>query len=162
MSSTVVRQAVAAVAEKIRNGEIANISQEVIEAGGGAEAYVQAAVEAAHRKDLAALERNARDASATGASSQLAFDVPGLEHASVPFWIKIKDPETKDQYGVPPAVASLDQMDAEVRKLEQVNNVRVKVVGGYRATIDRLRELGVPGDTTGAQIAAMFPKELEA
>lgn len=159
MTSARISKAIVIVADKIRNGEIANLNEAVIEAAGGPDEYVMAAYEAAMRKDTSGFERDGRNASSTGASVQL--ELPGMEHASLPFMIKVKDPETKEWLWVPPSVATLDQADAEVRKLEQINAVRTKVIGGYRATIDRLRELGVPGETTGAEIAALFPREIE-
>lgn len=155
-----VREAALIVADKIRRGEIANLNEAVIEAAGGPLEYVLAAYESAMRKDSAGLERNARDASMSGAMVQL--EIPGLDHAAFPFWIKVKDDETGEWIGVPPSLATLDQIDVEVSKIEQTHATRGKIIAGFRATITRLRDLDVPGDTTGAEIEAMFPREVGA
>lgn len=157
-SNTTIREAVVIIADRIRNNEIANITEALIEAAGGPEEYVWAAVHAAQRKDHAGVKRNARDASSMGAMVQM--EIPGLDHAAFPFWVERKG-EDGDTYGIPPSQATLDEVDTEVRRLEQNHAVRGRVIGGYRATVERLRELGVTGDTTGAEIEAMFPRELE-
>ncbi|MFM2438631.1 MAG: hypothetical protein RLZ55_1454 [Actinomycetota bacterium] len=69
------------------------------------------------------------------------MEIPGLEHAALPFWIERKG-EDGDTYGIPASLATLDEAETEVRRLEQTHTVRGRVIGGYRATVDRLRELG--------------------
>lgn len=154
-----IREAVVAVADKVARGEVANLNETLIEESGGPYEYVLAAYESKMRGDIAAVERNARSGSMNGA--QLVLDIPGMEHAAVPFWVKVKDPETGEWLGVSPLAATLDQIDVEVAKLEQKAAVQTKIVAGYRATVDRLRELGVDGSTVGADIAAQFPREIE-
>lgn len=160
MSRKNIREASVVIAEKIRNGEVASIDQAVLDAAGGAEEFVYQAAVAQLRKDTASVERNARAASLHGQSMQL--EIPGVEHAAFPFWVKVIDKETGERLGVPPTVATLDEIDAEVARLEQKAEMQKRVADGYRATIQRLRDLGVPGDMTGADIAAHFGSEVEA
>lgn len=158
MKNSEYRMAVVKVAEELKQGHPVALFTKMVEAAGGWEAYVRAAAEAARTKDIAAFKRSARDAALNGFSAQL--ELPGLGHGTLPPFVYRKH-EDGEEYAVPWHEGTLDEQDAEVRLLERRLAVMRRVVEGYRRTINRLRELGVSGSTTGAEIQEMFPREIE-
>jgi len=150
-----MREAAVIVAERIRSNETIELDDAIVEAHGDLVHYLEQAGISALMKDKAAFKKNWRDAQMTQSASQLAL--PGMEHASLPMVVF-----DGDDNAIPVSLATLDQIDREISRMERAMSVKARVVGGYRATHTRLRELGVTGDTTGAEIAAMFPaNELE-
>jgi hypothetical protein len=154
MKQAKFREAAIIVAERLRSGDIVDVEDAIIEAHGDLVHYLEQAGMAALAKDKAGFKRNARDAQMVQSATQLSL--PGMEHASMPRAVFDDDDNM-----VPVELATLDQIEREVLRMERSVNVRVRVVGGYRATIDRLRDLGVTGEMTGAEIATTFPREIE-
>ena len=158
MKSSAMRDACVLAAESLRRSESVALDETIIAAhGGDLVHYVEQAAIAAMAGDQAKLARNMRDAQSVASAHQI--ELPGMEHAAVPAFVEVKEEGRKVL--IPWELATLDQIDAEVRQMERATAVRVRVVGGYRATVDRLRALDVDADATGAEIAAMFPAELE-
>lgn len=154
MKQSKFREAAIIVAERIRNNETVELDDAIIEAHGDLVHYLEQAGLAALAKDKAGFRKNWRDAQMTQSATQLSL--PGMEHASLPAVVF-----DKDDNAIPIALATLDQAEREIARMERALSVKSRVVGGYRATVERLRELGVTGEMTGAEIAATFPNELE-
>jgi hypothetical protein len=148
------REAAVIAADRIRNNQAVELDEAIIEAHGDLVHYLVQAGLSAMAKDTAGFRRNWRDAQMTQSASQLSL--PGMEHASLPAVVFDNDDNM-----MPVALATLAQIEREISRMERAVNTKVRVVGGYRATLNRLRELGVTDDQTGAEIAANFPNELE-
>lgn len=156
-TSSRIRQASVVVAEKIRANQAADIPEAIL---GDLEHYVAQAAEARLRQDVEAFKKSARDAGRSGASVQL--QIPGMAHASLPFIVFVKDPDTGDDQGLPASQATVAQIRAEVRIQRRSVNVQDRIVSGWEATLERLEELGVQDDWLGAEVEAQFPRELES
>lgn len=151
-----IRAASVVVAEKIRRGDTVSIPAEIL---ADLEKYVQEAAEARLRGDVEAFKSAARKAGRSGAQIQLAL--PGMEHASLPAIVFIKDPDTGEDQGIPIAHATKAQIRAEVAKHRRAVAVQDRIVAGWEAALQLLDSLDVPDDWTGAEIEAAFPKELD-
>ena len=156
MKSSELFHVVVKVAESLRNGTEAALDDAVIEAAGGLEAYVKEKALAGLATDQAAAARAMRDAQ-TLQAARSQITLPGLEHAALPSSVEIK--EEGRRIFVPLAMATIDQTDAEVRRMERATAVRVRVTEGYRATVNRVKELVGDGSTLMGDVMAMFPAD---
>lgn len=151
-----LRIAAVAIADKIRAGETANIPEAILT---DLEHYVLRAAEDRLRGDVEAFKKSSRAAGRSGAEVQIAL--PGMDYASLPFIVFVKDPDTGDDQGIPASKATKAQLRAEVKVQRRTVNVQDRIVSGWEATLDRLDDLDVPDEWTGAEIAAAFPREVE-
>lgn len=158
MRNSQYRMAVVKITEELKNSEKADVLEKIVESCGGWEPYVRGCVDAKATNDVAGFKRNARDAMMNGFDAQI--ELPGLAHATLPAGVFRKVDE--EEFYIPWHQATLDEQDAEVRALERRHAVQGRILDGYRATISRLRELDVPGETLGAEIVEMFPPALES
>jgi len=156
-SNTERRRAIIAVAEKLRSDESISIPEAIVTAAGDIEHYIEQAARAALAKDAEALKKNLRDGMRQGMSLQMSL--PGMEHATLPTMVFVK--ENGEEFAKPASLATLDEIDAEIRKARRSVEIQDRVVSGWEATSARARSLGATGDWTGAELEANFPKEVE-
>lgn len=159
MSTQINRRAIVRVAEKLSQDESVSIPAAIIAASGDIEHYIECAARAALARDSEAVKKSLRDAQRHGFSLQISL--PGMEHASLPRMVYLKDAETNEEFAVPPSQATLDQIDQEISKHRRIVKVQDRVVSGWEATSKRARDLGAAGDWTGAELEASFPREVE-
>ena len=158
-SSTERRRAIIAVAEKLRTDESVNLPDAVVGAAGDMEHNIEQAFRAALAKDTEALKKNLRDGMRQGMSLQMSL--PGMDHATLPTMVIVKDKETGEEFAKPSQLASLDEIDVEIRKARRAVEIQDRVVSGWEATSSRARELGATGDWTGAELEVNFPREIQ-
>lgn len=145
-----IRAAAVVVATKIKAGQQAELAEELSK--GDLTGYVELAAMARLRKDTTALRRTIRDAviDLAGEGHQVQLVIPGLGHAGLPFIV------FDGSRAIPASHATLDQIDAEIAAHERRCATRGRIIGGWRATVDALRDQGVDGAETGAAISAKF------
>jgi hypothetical protein len=160
VSSLITRRAIVRVAEKLSRDESISIPAGIIEAAGDVEHYIEQAARSALARDSEALKKNLRDAQRQGLSLDIAF--PGMDHASLPRMVFIKDAESGEEFAIPASQATLDQIDTEISKQRRSVSIQDRVVSGWEATSCRARELGATGEWTGAELEANFPREIES
>ena len=158
-NNTERRRAIIAVAEKLRSDESISIPDAIVNAAGDIEHYIEQAARAALAKDTEALKKNLRDGMRQGLSLQMSL--PGMDHATLPTMVFVKDAETGEEFVKPASLATLDEIDAEIRKARRSVEIQDRVVSGWEATSVRARELGATGEWTGAELEVNFPKEVE-
>lgn len=155
MNQSEFRRAVVAVAQRLRANEIVDVEEEIMNAAGGAEHYIEQAALAFMEKDKSRMKKNLRDAQSVQVGMDIAL--PGMEHAALPAVVFDADDNPK-----PVALATRAEQKAEIARLRRNVNTRDRVVSGYEATQEVLDRLGVGDDATGAEIEVMFPREIEA
>lgn len=158
-SNTERRRAIIAVAEKLRADESISLPDAIVGAAGDIEHYIEQAARAAIAKDTEALKKNLRDGMRRGMSIQLSL--PGMEHASLPQMVIAKDETTGEEFAKPSQLATLDEIDSEIRKARRAVEIQHRVVAGWEATSARARELGATGEWTGAELEINFPREIQ-
>lgn len=146
------------IVEALRDGKVPDVQQELIDAAGGAEEYAARAIEAAIRKDSKGVVNNVRAAAMRHPGPQ--FELPGMEHASVPVIVAEID-ENGEARLTPWRLATLDQLDAENRRHGRIAEPLYRKYKAQQQTIEALRRENVPGHTTGAEIEEMFPRQIE-
>jgi hypothetical protein len=159
MSNLITRRAIVRVAEKLSHDETVSIPAAIIEASGDIEHYIEQAARAALLRDQEAVKKNFRDAQRQGLSLQISL--PGMEYASLPRMVWPKDLETGEEFAVPTSLATLPQIDTEIRKQRRSVAVQDRVVSGWEATMVRVRELGATDDWTGAELEVNFPRKVD-
>jgi len=122
------------VVRTVRSGEVAIISDAAIEAAGGLEEYARLMILAAVAKDERSLLRVARDMQmSTDMADQIP--IPGMEYATLPPMIRVRDAETNDVALAPRSLCTLAQVKSEVDAMRGKVNTSDRIVGGYEATI---------------------------
>jgi hypothetical protein len=157
-SSTERRRAIIVVAEKLRSDESISLPDAIVNAAGDIEHYIEQAARAALAKDTEALKKNLRDGMRQGMSLQMSL--PGMEHASLPTMVFVKD-ANGEEFAKPASLATLDQIDAEIRKARRSVEIQDRVVSGWEATSALARSLGATGEWTGAELEVNFPREIQ-
>jgi len=153
-----ISQAIIAIAEKIRNGEIADVEASII--GDDVQGYVTDAVNAMYRGDRNAAKR-AIDANQREGGSSAQLQIPGMDHASLPSAIWSKSEDGQDIV-LPRGQATLAQTKQEIRHARRSVTVRAAVVSGWEATVAALESLGVTDEWTNAEIDEKFGRQLGA
>jgi hypothetical protein len=153
-----IKQAICSIAAKVAAGEVANVSHEIINAHGGAEAFVERACEKykaiCEKETNKALGRSTRHAEGF---EQIAFD--GMPDGALPTLVRATDQDTGETLILGVNKATFDQMKQEI-KLErqdaddQINlgNFLDRRVTAKEKTINFLDERGCPGSWTLAKI----------
>jgi hypothetical protein len=159
VSKAQINRTIIAVAEKIRNDESVELLDAIVTPYGDLEHYLRQCFDAQLRRDSEAVKKNFRDAQRQGLGLQLAL--PGMDHASLPACVWVRNPETGLDDPKSTVHATLLEIKAEVRKQRRSVDVQDRVVSGWEATIARAEELGATDDWTGAELEAAFPKEME-
>jgi len=159
MSNQINRRAIVRVAEKLSRDESISIPASIVAAAGDIEHYIEQAARSALARDSEAVKKNLRDAQRQGLSLDIAL--PGMEHASLPRMVYVKDTETGEEFAVPASQATLDQIDAEISKQRRSVSIQDRVVSGWEKTSSRARELGATDTWTGAELEANFPREIQ-
>ena len=159
MSNQINRRAIVKVAEKLSRDESISLPAAIIAAAGDIEHYIEQAARAALARDSEAVKKNLRDAQRQGFSLELSL--PGMEYASLPRMVWVKDSETGEEFAMPTSQATLDQTDQEIKRQRRSVSVQDRVVSAWEATSKRARELGADGSWTGAELEANFPREIQ-
>lgn len=155
-SSAIIKQAVAEVAIRVKQGEIISDLEAITSVyPDGIEAYVEAALEAAIRKDTASMNRNIRDAQMNQAQHvQLAL--PGIADPALPALIRVKD--TDGQWStVPFDRAEGHEIEQEIMAMERKAANISATIAAYRQTWDALKStIPYSEDMTGGDCRAML------
>lgn len=153
-----IKQAMVVMADRIRNGQVADVDDAVLEAYESAEAYVQAAVDAKKDLDRRGVQRNLRDAMRHGAGQQLSL--PGMDHAALPAVVFRTYPDDTFEV-VPWQRATKGEMKDEVRRMRRSVAAQDAVVSGYEASLRWLDDHGIGDDVLGDEIVEQFGRQIE-
>ena len=159
MSKSHINRTIVAVAEQIRNDESVELLDAIVAPYGDLEHYLRQCYDAQVRRDSEAVKKNFRDAQRQGLGLQLSL--PGMNHASLPACVWVRNADTGLDDPKSTVHANLSEIKAEIRKQRRSVDVQDRVVSGWEATIARAEELGATEDWTGAELEAAFPKEVE-
>jgi hypothetical protein len=154
-SQTIIKNAIAVVAEHVRSGEIIEDWQAFAQAHpDGLEGYMMDAINAQMRGDSRAVNRAIRDAQMEQpVPAQMVL--PGITDPAWPLAIRVKG-DDGEMRTVPADVAKKTDIWGEVAAMRRQINTREKTVSQYEATLRAIEEhLPVDDDMTGADIRAM-------
>jgi hypothetical protein len=156
MSNIDITNAIVKVTDKIKRGEIALVDESYLESIPDIDHYVLQAVLAKLRADANAVVRNIQDAQMNHEmSSQLTL--PGIEHASLPAAVKdLSSPKGKARMK-PLRMANAKEITTELRTYRRRVDVQNRIVGGYEATWNSIKEtIPVDDEMTGSEIESQL------
>lgn len=154
-SQTIIKNAIAVVAEHVRSGEIIDDWQAFAQAHpDGLEGYMMDAINAQMRGDSRAVNRAIRDAQMEQPTSA-QMTLPGVGDAMLPRAIRVQS-DDGEMRTVPSDVAKLPDIEEEIAAMRRQITVRDKTVTQYEKTLTAIKQhLPVDDDMTGADIRSM-------
>lgn len=148
-----ISNAIINVVQKIREGDVAQVDQAVIDSIADLDHYVESAVFAKLRQDNNAVVRGIQDAQMSSAAAALQLGLPGLEHAALPS--AVKDPNSPTDKPRMKSIrrATPTEIQDELRTYRRRVDAQNRVVTGYEMTWSKIEELvDLNDDMTGEDI----------
>jgi hypothetical protein len=148
-----ISNAIINVVQKIREGEVAQVDQAVIDSIADLDHYVESAVWAKLRQDNNAVVRGIQDAQMSSAAAALQLGLPGLEHAALPSAVRdleapVDKPRMKSVRRATPK-----EIHTEIKTYRRRVDAQSRIVNGYEVTWSKIEELvDLNDDMTGEDI----------
>jgi len=152
-----IREAVVAVADRIRKNETVDLAATV--AGEDLEGWLEDLALSTIAKDGRAVKRRIREGTRQGFGT-MQIALPGMEHAGLPLMMWRREDDGSET-AVPLPLATFAEVRREVAQHRRAVKIADRIVKGFEATIDKLETLGVTDETTGAEILEQFAPSLE-
>lgn len=145
MSRKDITNAIATVSGLARSGQIVDIPEAILDSIADLNLYVLEAFQASLRNDSKAVVKHIQTAQMSAATMQLT--IPGMDHAALP--ALVVDLEAKDRGELrmkPLKLATLSEVEHEVSNMERRHAAQGRVIGGYRETLARIKDLVEPDE----------------
>ena len=148
-----ISNAIVSVVQKIRQGEIVQVDQAVIDSIADLEYYVESAVWAKLRQDNKAVVRGIQDAQMSSAAAALQLGLPGLEHAALPSAVRDLEAPTDKPRMKSVRRATPKEIQTEIKTYRRRVDAQSRIVNGYEVTWAKVEELvDLNEDMTGEDI----------
>ena len=148
-----ISNAIINVVQKIREGDVAQVDQAVIDSIADLDHYVESAVFAKLRQDNNAVVRGIQDAQMSSAAAALQLGLPGLEHAALPSAVRDLDAPSDKPRMKSVRRATPKEIQTEIKTYRRRVDAQSRIVNGYETTWSRIEELvDLRGDMTGDEI----------
>lgn len=148
-----ISNAIINVVQKIREGDVAQVDQAVIDSIADLDHYVESAVFAKLRQDNNAVVRGIQDAQMSSAAAALQLGLPGLEHAALPSAVRDLDAPSDKPRMKSVRRATPKEIQTEIKTYRRRVDAQSRIVNGYETTWSRIEELvDLRDDMTGDEI----------
>jgi hypothetical protein len=136
-----ISNAIINVVQKIRQGEIAQVDQAVIDSIADLDHYVESAVWAKLRQDNSAVVRGIQDAQMSSAAAALQLGLPGLEHAALPSAVRDLEAPADKPRMKSVRRATPKEIQTEIKTYRRRVDAQSRIVNGYEVTWSKIEEL---------------------
>lgn len=148
-----ISNAIINVVQKIKQGDVAQVDQAVIDSIADLDHYVESAVYAKLRQDNNAVVRGIQDAQMSSAAAALQLGLPGLEHAALPSAVRDLDAPTDKPRMKSVRRATPNEIQTEIKTYRRRVDAQSRIVNGYEVTWSKIEELvDLNEDMTGEDI----------
>lgn len=148
-----ISNAIINVVQKIREGDVAQVDQAVIDSIADLDHYVESAVFAKLRQDNNAVVRGIQDAQMSSAAAALQLGLPGLEHAALPSAVRDLDAPSDKPRMKSVRRATPKEIQTEIKTYRRRVDAQSRIVNGYETTWSKIEELvDLRDDMTGDEI----------
>lgn len=148
-----ISNAIINVVQKIREGDVAQVDQAVIDSIADLDHYVESAVYAKLRQDNNAVVRGIQDAQMSSAAAALQLGLPGLEHAALPSAVRDLDAPSDKPRMKSVRRATPKEIQTEIKTYRRRVDAQSRIVNGYETTWSKIEELvDLRDDMTGDEI----------
>lgn len=148
-----ISNAIINVVQKIREGDVAQVDQAVIDSIADLDHYVESAVFAKLRQDNNAVVRGIQDAQMSSAAAALQLGLPGLEHAALPSAVRDLDAPSDKPRMKSVRRATPKEIQTEIKTYRRRVDAQSRIVNGYETTWSKIEELvDLHEDMTGEEI----------
>lgn len=148
-----ISNAIINVVQKIREGDVAQVDQAVIDSIADLDHYVESAVFAKLRQDNNAVVRGIQDAQMSSAAAALQLGLPGLEHAALPSAVRDLDAPSDKPRMKSVRRATPKEIQTEIKTYRRRVDAQSRIVNGYETTWSKIEELvNLHEDMTGEEI----------
>lgn len=154
MKQSEIKKAIAEVEVKVRHDKRAGVVEAIIAAEGkDLPGYIEDVFYAHAMRGSKEVKRAVRTAGMNGAVVQL--EIEGLEHATLPAVVPVRDADTGFDDLVKVVDAPVEAVEKEIKVMERMNRATTAVLAGLRSTIDPIKDVAEEGDTVGEAIGRM-------
>ena len=148
-----ISNAIINVVQKIREGDVAQVDQAVIDSIADLDHYVESAVFAKLRQDNNAVVRGIQDAQMSSAAAALQLGLPGLEHGALPSAVRDLDAPADKPRMKSVRRATPREIQTEIKTYRRRVDAQSRIVNGYEETWSKIEELvDLHEDMTGEEI----------
>lgn len=148
-----ISNAIISVVQKIRQGEVAQVDQAVIDSIADLDHYVESAVWAKLRQDNNAVVRGIQDAQMSSAAAALQLGLPGLEHSALPSAVRDLEAPADKPRMKSVRRATPKEIQTEIKTYRRRVDAQSRIVNGYEVTWSKIEELvDLHDDMTGDDI----------
>lgn len=148
-----ISNAITNVVQKIREGDVVQVDQAVLDSIADLDHYVESAVYAKLRQDNNAVVRGIQDAQMSSAAAALQLGLPGLEHAALPSAVKDLEAPSDKPRMKSVRRATPQEIQTEIKTYRRRVDAQNRIVNGYEITWAKIEELvNLHEDMTGEDI----------